>query len=288
MFTVFVDGLRCARLAFGLLCVMMFARTADASFDTFSVGGNATTASIQPTIDTFRAALGDPNNGNAAGPLAGGRREINWDGGGSPNAAPVGTPMTTFQNNRGATLTTPGTGFLQTPLNASELTSINATYETEFGTFSALRIFTPLASNITDVTFSLPGSNGGIPATVAGFGAVFSDVDTNATQIEFFDLGDNSIFVTAVPSTSVSDAGLSFFGALANAGEQIARVRITTGNTALGPDDQGGDPVDVVVMDDFLYAEPLAVPEPSATALAALGLASLMIRKVRVGRKMKG
>src|SRR4029079_1979628 len=34
----------------------------------FSVGGDATTASIQEKVDAFRIALGSPNNGNAAGP----------------------------------------------------------------------------------------------------------------------------------------------------------------------------------------------------------------------------
>src|SRR5262245_54262455 len=37
-----------------------------------------TAASIQSTVDAYRAALGDPNNGNNPGPLADGRREINW------------------------------------------------------------------------------------------------------------------------------------------------------------------------------------------------------------------
>src|SRR5262245_29795432 len=53
--------------------------TAQAAPIVFSVGGSSATASIQATVDSFRAALGDPNNGNAAGPLASGRREINWD-----------------------------------------------------------------------------------------------------------------------------------------------------------------------------------------------------------------
>ena len=52
-------------------------------FTLFSVGGNSDPGSIQPEVDAFRAALGEPNNGNAAGPLASGRREINWDGGGA-------------------------------------------------------------------------------------------------------------------------------------------------------------------------------------------------------------
>src|SRR4029450_1490857 len=60
----------------------------------FSVGGDNTAASIQSQVDAFRAALGDPNNGNDPGPLATGRREINWDGGGnnSTTTAP-GTPL---------------------------------------------------------------------------------------------------------------------------------------------------------------------------------------------------
>ncbi|MFN2514325.1 MAG: hypothetical protein ABR568_23295, partial [Pyrinomonadaceae bacterium] len=36
----------------------------------------ADAAAIQAAVDQFRADLGNPNNGNAAGPLPGGRREI--------------------------------------------------------------------------------------------------------------------------------------------------------------------------------------------------------------------
>jgi hypothetical protein len=197
-------------------------------------------------------------------------------------ASPGGTPFTVFQNSRGGTFTTPGTGFLQTPLNDVALTGINPTYATEFGTFSAFRIFTPLGSNITEATFSLPGSGGAVPATVAGFGAVFSDVDTsNLTRMEFFDIDGNSIFLLNVPSDTVPDAGLSFAGAVADAGERIARVLITTGNSALGPDDQNGDTVDVVVMDDFLYSEPVVIPEPTSVALAVVGLVCAMILLAR-------
>jgi len=68
----------------------------------------ATAADIQGTVDAFRAAIGDPNNGNAAGPLAGGRREINWDGGGAIASSFTTDPiLTVFQNSRGATFTTP-------------------------------------------------------------------------------------------------------------------------------------------------------------------------------------
>jgi hypothetical protein len=271
---------QCASLALGAVFAIILNATARAGFDSFSVGGDTTAASIQGTVDAFRAALGNPNNGNAPGPVAGGRREINWDGGGSAVSATVGTPFTGFQN-RGAIFTTPGAGFIQTPLGDPSFLALNVNYQTTFSTFSPLRIFAPLGSNVTDVDFSLPGSSGAVDATVSGFGAVFSDVDLeNATTIEFFGLGNVSLGVFNVPPDSPNNTapngGLSFFGAIANAGERIARVRIITGNSPLGPNDQNGDNVDVVVMDDFLYDEPEAVPEPATLALAAVGIAGAL------------
>ena len=53
-------------------------------------------ASIQSMVDAFRAALGGINNGNVPGPLPGGRREINWDGGGSTATSPAPTPFDGF------------------------------------------------------------------------------------------------------------------------------------------------------------------------------------------------
>ncbi len=278
---------RCAAITCSFVLVAFLAASARAGFTVTSVGGDATTSSIQASVDAFRTALGDPNNANNPGPLASGRREINWDGGGAATATTTVGSLTAFQNTRGATFTTPGTGFLQTPLNAVELTSINANYTTTFSTFSPVRIFTPTGSNITDATFSLPGSSGAIPATIAGFGVVFSDVDlANVTSLEFFDASANSLTKIFAPAATVSSGGLSFVGAIANAGEKIARVRITTGNSALGPNDVPFDGAEVVVMDDFLYKEPIAVPEPAGAVLALVGVANLVLR-IRRGRRAK-
>ena len=267
-----IRALRCAAPVFSFLALALFAIPAVAALNTTSFAGDATPASIQGTVDTFRTALGNPNNANNPGPLVGGRREINWDGGGAVTATVTAGSLTTFQNTRGATFTTPGTGFLQTPPDAAALTDINATYSTVFGDFSPVRIFTPTGSNITDATFSLPGSGGLTPATVSGFGAVFTDVDLpNLTSLEFFDSDNNSLTKIFAPQGTVASGGLSFLGAIADAGERIARVRITTGTTALGPNDFPGDGVDVVTMDDFLYAEPV-VPEPASAILALLGV----------------
>jgi hypothetical protein len=136
-------------------------------------------ASIQSTVDQFRAALGAVNNANTPGQTSG-RREINWDGGSPANAATSlsGTPLTAFLNTRGANIATRGSGFVQAPPSGLADTFGNSSYATIFRAFSPLRLFSPIGSNLTEVKFSVPGSNGSTPATSTGFGVVFTDVDS--------------------------------------------------------------------------------------------------------------
>src|SRR4029434_5497674 len=96
---------------FGSALILMLPEAASADAIVFSASG-ANAAAIQGTVDAFRTALGNPNNGNNAGPLASGRREINWDGGGAVTPSLGLTPFTVFENTRGSTMTTPGTGFI--------------------------------------------------------------------------------------------------------------------------------------------------------------------------------
>jgi hypothetical protein len=240
-----------------------------------------TVASIQSSVEAFRAALGEPNNGNAPGPLPGGRREINWDGGGNNNTttAPV-TPFNVFLNTRGGQFTTPGTGLSQAPPSGGPQDGLvglfnNPTYATAFSTFSPLRLFTAVGSNITEAGFFLPGTldpetSVAEPATVTGFGAVFSDVDQPdgsgpgqkrgnrgaSTLMEYFGTDGELLFSSFVPA-SPGDGSLSFLGIVFE-DARIARVRITSGNVAPGPDDD--EKHDIVMMDDFLYGEPQALP----------------------------
>ena len=237
-----------------------------------AAGPNA--ASIQSTVDAFRAALGNPNNGNAPGPLATGRREINWDGGGGVNAntAPV-TPFNVFLNTRGAQFTTPGIGLSQAPPSGGPQDGLaglfsNASYATTFTAFSQLRLFTPVGSNETNALFFLPGSNGSVPATVRGFGAVFTDVDQpdgsgpgtkrgnrgSSTLVEFFGIDGQLLFSSFVPA-SPGDGSLSFLG-ITFSDPRIASVRIIAGDVA-GPDDDQKN--DIVMMDDFIYGEPQVI-----------------------------
>src|SRR4029079_15981105 len=95
MFSKIVDATMRTLLALATPSFALVATQARAGFLTFSVGGTTATSSIQSTVDSFRAALGDPNNGNNPGPLANGRREMNWDGG-DPNITDTTAPVTPF------------------------------------------------------------------------------------------------------------------------------------------------------------------------------------------------
>jgi PEP-CTERM motif len=253
----------------------------------FSVGGDTSPASILTVVNNFRALLGDPNNGNVASTI-GGRREINWDGGGS-DTTPGGTPFNVFLNTRGGQFTTPGSGFVQAPDEGGpgggfETVFSNLTYGDTFNPFSNLRLFAPVGSNIVDAAFFLPGTNGGTPATVSGFGAVFTDVDLlGSASIQFFDAGNNSLGTFQVPAGTVPNGSLSFLGVIFTT-EQIAGVRILSGTGMLGPDDNPTGGTDIVAMDDFLYSEPVAlaqgsaIPEPSTLALFGAGATALAAR----------
>ena len=261
--------------AFGVLSmVLAVSETAQAQAHqptplVFQAAGPDAT-SIQGAVDAFRASLGD-NNANNPGPIQKGRREINWDGG-NPNlldtTAPV-KPFLVFLNTRGSQFKTPGLGLSQAPPSGGPQGGLavlfgNPNYAKIFRTFSPSRLFTPVGSNITEASFSIPGTNGNAPATVRGFGAVFTDVDqpdgsgqlsrpTRAARlIEYFDKNGKLLFSSFVPAAP-GDGSLSFFGIKFD-DARIASVRITAGNVAPGPNDDRQH--DVVMMDDFIYGEP--------------------------------
>jgi hypothetical protein len=224
-----------------------------------------TSASIAGTIDAFRLALGGLNNGNVAGPLAEGRREINWDGGGSTATSLVPTPFTGFLNNRGGLFTTPGSGFVQAPVEGLADTFGNPTYVTTFAAFSPVRLFSAIDSNVTIADFFIPGGLG-IEANTRGFGVVFSDVDQPdgsgpagkngnrkaSTRMDYFDENGRLLFTSFVPAAP-GNAGFSFFG-IVFSDARIAQVKIRAGDADPGGDDRPKR--DVVMMDDFIYGEP--------------------------------
>jgi hypothetical protein len=263
-------------VVFGLPVALAAARS-DGGFTTFEVGA-VDVAGITPTRDAFRTAVGGGTTAGANGSFGGVRREINWDG--VPDAQADPNPLlANFFNTtspRGVVLSTPGTGFLVSA-NAGGATPPMFGFPNDFVPFSPQRMFTAVNSNITDVTFFVPGTT--TPATTSAFGVVFTDVEVRGVaNVQFFDVNNAMIYSRDVPISS--NQGLEFSGALANAGEKISRVRITSGaNTIVSNGVLGDTAPDAAVMDDFIFAEPTAVPEPTAVAL--IGLAPCLVMAAR-------
>lgn len=219
----------------------------------------ATPADIQATVDAFRAFLGD--NNMVGGTFPDGRREINWDGVPDAFAAPNLLPANFFNVNspRGVVFFTPGTGF-QVSANSVNPTNtpvrfgnIHPAFPELFSTFSPQRLFTALDSIITEVLFFIPGTT--TSATVDGFGAVFTDVnDANSTKIDYFDVNGELLCSQNVLPGPTPRGSLSFLGVGFDTPD-IFQVRITSGNRVLSVPAR-----DVVVMDDFIYGEPQALP----------------------------
>ena len=259
--------------AFGLALAALSASTSHASFVTFeSAGANA--AAITPMRDAFRTAVGGGTVAGPNGSFGGVRREINWDGVPDVRADPNPLPANFFNVNspRGAVFSTPGTGFLVSA-NAGAGAPVLFGFPSDFQTFSAQRLFTAVNSNITDVSFFVPGTT--IAATTSAFAVVFTDVEVaGLTRVDLFDQDNALIF--SLDALLSGNQGLSFLGAVADAGERIGRVRITSGLNTIASNGVLGNPNDdAVVMDDFLYAEPVRIHEPGSLLLVGLGLGGL-------------
>src|SRR6266508_3095898 len=221
--------------AAGLTLILNVTTTAAAPI-LFSASGSSP-AGIQATVDAYRADLGTLNP-NVAGSFGSGRREINWDGVPDAFAAPNLLPPDFFNVNspRGVVFSTHGTGF-QVSGNAGvapiEFDNINPAYSSLFAPFSPQRLFTALESKSVEIHFFVPGST--TPATSSGFGAVFTDVDRGGTRIAYYDGHNRRLARFDVP-ISPGNETLSFLG-VRFLQERIAWVRITSGKSALGPNE---------------------------------------------------
>ena len=239
-------------------------------------------AALLAARDAFRVDVGGGTTAAANGSFGGVRREINWDGVPASQATPNNLNANFFNTTspRGVLFSTPGTGFRVSsatsdpsaaPVNFGD---INAAYSATFQAFSPQRLFTAIGSNMLDVNFYVAGTT--TAALTNGFGAIFSDVDLQgSTSLQFFDVNNLSLGTFNAGIGVFSFLGVSFGTA------SISRVRITSGNGALGAGINDGGQTDLVVMDDFIYGEPSptsTVPEPSSFVLTAFAGAMLWIR----------
>lgn len=212
---------------------------------------------ITARVNEFRQLLGSKLNTTPG--VVGGRREISWD---AVPAELIGKPLPlNFLNNTASDAPASqqrgfvyeDTGF---QVSSNNFTEVNPAASGQFSAFSGANTFTNISSNLWDGRFEIPGQ--AVPATIQGFGAVFSDVDiANNTSIEFFSSGKSlGKFFAPVQQDGSKN---SFLGVYFKTG-RITGIRIQHGNGLLnkgGKDISDGGEKDLVVLDDFLYDEPV-------------------------------
>ena len=231
----------------------------------------STPAAIQSQINLFYSDLGGVDNGTGNS-FTTGRRELDFglipDNFAEPNNFPGDFFKTTVP--RGALLSASCAGLAQrvavsadasNPTNTPLVFSnVEPSYLGQFITYNSQRVMGvrgPIAnSQCSDinVTFSIPGTN--VPATVKGFGIVFTDADsTGPGSFRVFDANGNQL--GNIVTSSGFASGLSFVGVSFNAGERIASVNIISGSPILfaGNTDAIND---VVAISAMFYGEPRA------------------------------
>lgn len=241
-------------------------------------GSAATPSGLGGVTGEFRALVsaGGTNNG-AGGTFPDGRREVGWDVASmDPFQVPAAMPGNFFNafSHRGLELTTPGSlrvsGRTASGSPDVRFSTLNPSVAANLQTFSPERLLAVYGARTVEATFFMPSAPSQ-RAYVRGFGAVYADVTVfGPSRLEAFGRSGALLASVEVPAAA---GGLSFAGVWIDDGEWIDRVRLTVGQAGI---ETLGGALDVVALDDFIYAEPQVVPEPGVATLvlaSALALA---------------
>jgi hypothetical protein len=221
----------------------------------------AASGDINAKLTDYRNLLGSTLN--TAPGATGGRREINWDAV-PPSFTNVGNfPLDFFGSADPALANGRKRGFVLLGgstfrVDSTDFADIDPSFAGMFDAFSPKKLFAYMGNTVTQAVFKVPGTN--TEASVKGFGVIFSGVDNDkSTYIEYFN-GDKSLGVYYAP---VRAAGSSFsFLGVHFPDEKVTKVKITVGSATLNSgtkDVTAGGSADLVVMDDFLYSEPVSL-----------------------------
>ena len=228
-------------------------------------------ASLTQQMLQFRIALGGTDNG-IGGSYTSGRREIDWE---VPDsfASPVNLPNIYYNGisprglildagySSGSLRVSAGQGnFNNTPVRFGD---IDPSYTAMLKPYSGQRVVAGVDNSggsddphFIEVSFVIPGTK--TPATVKGFGVVFTDVDILGTALVKCFGADGRELGFSVAATTANN-GLSFVGIVFNEGERVAKVRIISGSRELAQGNIDNGARDIVAMDDFIYGEPRAM-----------------------------
>ena len=216
----------------------------------------AATGDINSRIEEFRQLLGAQVN-TTPGAVTG-RREVHWDA--IPEQLlntklpvdffnPVGA-QAPVANQRGLIYSAAG-NFQVSKTNFAE---VNPAATNQFSSFSGDKSFANISGSLWDVEFQVAGKTEA--AFVKGFGIVFADVDLpNSTSMEFFSeerpLG--KFFVPAKNGSNFSFLGVYFKN------EKVTRISVAHDShlDAGQKDISDNGPADLVIMDNFLWNEPV-------------------------------
>jgi hypothetical protein len=207
-------------------------------------------------VNEFRNHAGSTLNTFPRGSVNG-RREINWDGVPADFISPRLFPSSFFNSTDPAAPDGRKRGLVYSPNDAALLVSdkgfseVDTAMKRQFAQFSKNKLFSPKGTTTSEIRFMVPGTN--IPAFVTSFGLIFSDVDNaEATVVAVYD----GIKLIGIAKAQTADKKFSFVG-LHTHSSKITRVKIISGNTVLAAGIQEGVMNDIVVMDDFIYNEPV-------------------------------
>lgn len=238
-------------LTFGIIIIGCDKESSDDKAMVFSANGD-----ITARLTEFRNQLGPVNL--TIGKTSG-RREINWDGiPDSLNGKKL--PGNFFNPTEAGAVESLQRGAVYAALDnamvsASKFSEVNASASTEFASFSGNKSFAVTNATLWPVSFRVAGTS--TDASVRAFGAVFVDVDkTNSTFIEFYS-NQKSLGRFFVPPHD-NNSSFSFLG-IYFPNENVTEVQIGhEGRLSDGEKDisQGGTK-DLVVLDDFIYSEPV-------------------------------
>lgn len=212
---------------------------------------------IQDDVDAFKNMLGPLNTTPDA---IGGYREINWDG--VPDSLldkPLPNDFFNPTGNHAVAARQRGVAYAggSFMVSSNGFAAINSEASSQFTAFSGTKTFANTTAAKWDVLFQKAGTADS--ASVLAFGLVFADVDgDNSTSVEFFN-GDKSLGKYFVPAHNAT-SNFSFLAANINNNERITKVTVAhDGFLTEGTKDiSDGGTRDLIVLDDFIYSEPVA------------------------------